>query len=77
LCFIARDLWKKKYFTEKKKTPALEEKVQELLNEIEGHQKKINQSLETDIKVAANEGYKAESEMKVRISFFLLQLKLI
>lgn len=41
--------------------------MQGLLNEIETHQKKIYQSLESDVKVAANEGYKAESEMKVII----------
>lgn len=44
----AKDLWKKKYFAEKKNTPPLEEKVKAQLNEIETLQKKIYLTIEHD-----------------------------
>ncbi|CAF0830695.1 unnamed protein product [Brachionus calyciflorus] len=44
----ARDLWKKRYFLEKKKTPELEEKNNYLLNEIQNLHQKMFASLESD-----------------------------
>jgi len=61
---IARDLWKKKYFNEKKKTPQLEERMNALLKEIEQCQQKMFHSLESDIRNAASIGYNRESEAK-------------
>ena len=61
----ARDLWKKRYFAEKKKTPALEDKIQLQLTEIDSLQKKIFNNLETDIRNAALGGYTQESEQRV------------
>ncbi|CAF1500668.1 unnamed protein product, partial [Didymodactylos carnosus] len=55
----ARDMWKKKYFTEKKKMPPLEERVQQLQNDLDQIQKKtlvvMNQESkhapQTDVKI--------------------------
>ena len=61
----ARDIWKKKYFNEKKKTPLLEENVNALLSEIQSHQSKIIHGLDSDLKNLANDGLKKETETKV------------
>lgn len=60
----ARDIWKKKYFNEKKKTPMLEENVNALLVEIQSHQGKIVHGMEGDIKNMLNDGLKKEAEDK-------------
>ena len=59
-------MWKKKYFAEKKKTPALEEKIHLQLSEIDSLQKKMFSNLETDVRNAALGGYVQESEIRVR-----------
>lgn len=48
---LARDLWKKKYFSEKKKTPAIEDKMNSLLSEIENINSKFFASYESDTNV--------------------------
>ena len=42
----ARDVWKKKYFEEKKKTPPLEEQCSKLRQELDQLHRKIMASLE-------------------------------
>jgi len=61
----ARDIWKKKYFTEKKKTPLLEENVNGLLNEIQTYQNKIIHALDSEVKNAANDDQKKDTDLKV------------
>lgn len=73
LFFLARDLWKKKYFNEKKKTPPLEERMNALVREIEQCQKKMFHTLENEIRNAALIGYNRESEVK---NNWLLSVKL-
>ena len=46
LFFLARDVWKKKYFEEKKKTPPLEEQSGKLRQEMENLHRKIMSNLE-------------------------------
>jgi hypothetical protein len=58
-------LWKKKYFAEKKKTAPLEDRVNELLGEIDTNHKRIYNAIESDIKNAAIGGYREESQAKV------------
>lgn len=72
--WLARDLWKKKYFAEKKKTPPLEEKVQNQLTEIESLQKKLYLNIESDVKTAAQTGFIHETEIGVcyKKNFFSL-----
>jgi hypothetical protein len=53
---LARDLWKKKYFLEKKKTPQLEDKVQILLNKIENSQLKYFNTMEFEVRNAPVNG---------------------
>ena len=63
--YTARDIWKKKYFTEKKKTPLLEENVNVLLTEIQTYQNKIIHALDGDARNAANDDPKNETDLKV------------
>ena len=58
-------MWKKKYFSEKKKTPPLEEKVQSILGDIDNLQKKLYFNVESDVKSAAQTGYIHETEIGV------------
>jgi hypothetical protein len=62
-------LWKKKYFAEKKKTAPLEDRVNELLGEIDTNHKRIYNAIESDIKNAAIGGYREESQAKVYLDF--------
>ena len=43
----ARDIWKKRYFEEKKRTTPLEEKANKLRNELESLHRRIMSQLET------------------------------
>lgn len=44
--FIARDVWKKRYFEEKKKTAPLEEQTNRLQEELENLHRKLMATLE-------------------------------
>ena len=46
LLLTARDVWKKKYFEEKKKTPPVEEQANKLRQELDQLHRKIMSSLE-------------------------------
>jgi hypothetical protein len=59
----ARDLWKKKYFAEKKKAPEMEEKVANNLKEIEAINTKLFTSLDSDLR---NMNHDSNSEAKVK-----------
>ena len=64
---LARDMWKKKYFLEKKKTPPLEERVALLKNEIEQIHKKTIQTIDGEAKHAAQMGYIKEADIGVKL----------
>jgi hypothetical protein len=68
---LARDMWKKKYFVEKKKTPPLEERVMLLKTEIEQIHKKTVQTIDAEAKHASQMGYTKEGEIGVRFLSFL------
>ncbi|CAF0892825.1 unnamed protein product [Adineta ricciae] len=57
----ARDMWKKKYFNEKKKHPPLEERINMLRNELDQMHKKTVQTMEAEAKYAAQMGYTKEA----------------
>ncbi|UJR30526.1 hypothetical protein I4U23_018055 [Adineta vaga] len=57
----ARDLWKKKYFNEKKKHPPLDERITTLRNELDQMHKKTVQTMEAEAKYAAQMGYTKEA----------------
>ncbi|CAF3649938.1 unnamed protein product [Rotaria sordida] len=59
----ARDMWKKKYFFEKKKTPPLEERVMLLKNELEQIHNKTIQTIDGEAKHAMQIGYTKEAEI--------------
>ncbi len=61
----ARDYWRKKFYNEKKKTPLVENQIQNLETDLEQQQKKLVQLIENDIKNAASSGLKRESDAKV------------
>lgn len=46
VCLVARDLWKKRYFEEKKKTPPLEEQCNRLRHELDIIHRKLMNTLE-------------------------------
>lgn len=58
-------MWKKKYFTEKKKTPPLEEQVAQLKSDLEQIHRKTVQTIDTEAKHAQQMGYAKESEIGV------------
>jgi hypothetical protein len=62
---LARDMWKKKYFVEKKKTPPLEERVILLKNDLEQTHKKTVQIIEGEAKHASQMGYTKEADIGV------------
>jgi len=66
LTFSARDMWKKKYFQEKKKTPALEERSTQLKTELELIHGKTVQIIDNEIKHAAQVGSSKETDIEVR-----------
>ena len=47
LYILARDVWKKRYFEEKKRTTPLEEKANKLRNELDSLHRRIMSQLET------------------------------
>ena len=64
--FVARDMWKKKYFNEKKKHPPLEERINTLRSELDQMHKKTIQTMEAEAKYAAQMGYTKEAANGVR-----------
>ncbi|CAF1020700.1 unnamed protein product [Adineta steineri] len=58
----ARDMWKKKYFNEKKKHPQLDERISTLKTELDQIHKKTSQTMEAEAKYAAQMGYIKEAE---------------
>ncbi|CAF3818811.1 unnamed protein product, partial [Adineta steineri] len=58
----ARDMWKKKYFNEKKKHPQLDERISTLKTELDQLHKKTSQTMEAEAKYAAQMGYIKEAE---------------
>lgn len=63
---VARDMWKKRYFLEKKKSPPLEERVAQLKSELESIHQRTTQTIDAEAKHAAQTGYAKESENAVR-----------
>ena len=64
--FAARDMWKKKYFNEKKKTPPLEERMMLLRSDLEQIHKKTVQTIDIEAKHATQMGYAKEADIGVR-----------
>ncbi|CAF1568728.1 unnamed protein product, partial [Didymodactylos carnosus] len=72
--YLARDMWKKKYFNEKKKSPPLEERVQQLQTDLDQIQKKTVVTMDQESKHAAQTGYLKESEIgSIRVQFTRMQ----
>ena len=65
LTLSARDMWKKKYFQEKKKTPSIEDRVSELKNDLEFLHSKTMQTIDNESKHSAQVGCLTEAEMGV------------
>lgn len=63
---LARDMWKKKYYRERKKTLPLEENSALLKTELSQINTKIMQSIENEAKQAAHSGNVQLAEMGVR-----------
>lgn len=63
---LARDMWKKKYYNEKKKHVPLEERINALRSEVDQSQKKTLQTMEAEAKYAAQMGYGKEAAAGVR-----------
>ncbi|CAM4769385.1 unnamed protein product [Rotaria magnacalcarata] len=59
----ARDMWKKKYFVEKKKTPTLEEHVLLLKTELDQIHKRTIQTIDGEAKHATQVGYTKEADV--------------
>ncbi|CAF3781188.1 unnamed protein product [Rotaria socialis] len=59
----ARDMWKKKYFIEKKKTPTLEERVLLLKTELDQIHKRTIQTIDGEAKHATQVGYTKEADV--------------
>lgn len=66
---LARDMWKKKYFGEKKKTPTLEERVLLLKGELDQVHKKTIQMMDNETKHAGQVGYAKEVEAGVKFNY--------
>lgn len=66
-------MWKKRYYAEKKKTPALEEQQKQLKLELEQIQQKILQTIENESKHSAQTGHLKESEIDVNTEYLLLR----
>jgi hypothetical protein len=62
---LARDMWKKKYFIEKKKTPPLEERLTLLKTDLEQIHKKTVQTIDAEAKHATQMGYTKEADIGV------------
>jgi hypothetical protein len=85
--FLARDMWKKKYFIEKKKTPPLEERVALFRADLEQTHKKTVQTIDAEAKHATQMGYAKEAEIGVKSNvdfwrnfnrkFFLFRILLV
>jgi hypothetical protein len=58
-------MWKKKYFHEKKKTPAIEGRSAQLKTDLEQMHSKIVQTMDNECKHTAQMGYLNESEAGV------------
>jgi hypothetical protein len=65
MIILARDMWKKKYFMEKKKTPPLEERVALLRADLEQIHKKTVQTIDAEAKHATQMGYTKEADIGV------------
>ena len=61
----ARDMWKKKYYAEKKKTPALEDQQRQLKLDLEQIQQRILQTVENESKHSSQMGHLKGSEINV------------
>ena len=66
----ARDMWKKKYFQEKKKTSPLEDRVAQLKTDVDFHHGKTVQIIENESKHATQVGAVKEAELGVRDAKF-------
>jgi hypothetical protein len=62
-------MWKKKYFQEKKKTPALDQQSTQLKNDLEQLHDKTVQIIDNEAKHSAQVGCLQEAEVGVRGSF--------
>lgn len=67
---LARDMWKKKYFQEKKKTPPVEEKVTQLKADLDFTHSKVLQTIDNECKHSAQAGCIREAETGVREFLF-------
>ena len=61
-------MWKKKYYQEKKKTPALEDQNKNLKIDLDQSHQKILQNIENESKHSVQTGHLKESEINVRIN---------
>ena len=64
-----KDIWKKRYYAEKKKTPELEEKYDLVFKEVEATQAKMLTMMEDDINGAKRACTAEENEARVRENF--------
>lgn len=64
---LAKDVWRKKFYAEKKKTPELEERVDMLTKEINGNESKMYISLEAELK-SMNVASSNRQEKEARVS---------
>ncbi|UJR16114.1 hypothetical protein I4U23_003026 [Adineta vaga] len=64
----ARDLWKKKYYQEKKRTGPIELQSTQSTAELERLHKKTEQTIETEYKHAIEMGYTKEAELEIFIT---------
>lgn len=70
-------MWKKKYFQEKKKTPAIEERSTQLKTDLELINGKIVQIIDHETKHAVQVGYSKEAELGVRSKIESIYKKII
>ena len=61
-------MWKKKYYQEKKKTPALEDQNKNLKIDLDQSHQKILHNIENESKHSVQTGHLKESEINVRIN---------
>ena len=66
-------MWKKKYFQEKKKTPAIEERSTQLKTDLELIHGKILQIIEQETKNATQAGNSKEADLGVRRKVLLIE----
>ena len=76
MTILARDMWKKKYFIEKKKTPPLEERILLLKNDLDQIHKKTVQTIDGEAKHATQMGYTKEADTGVLLNLVFLLIKI-